>query len=54
LLFAFIDAFRFLHPAVFSEVIPKYSELLKEQHHRGSDGAALANFLLFQEFSYKA
>jgi hypothetical protein len=27
-----------------------YSKLLKERHHRGSDGTALANFPLFQEF----
>jgi hypothetical protein len=25
-----------------------YSKLLKERHHRGSDGAPLANFPLFQ------
>jgi hypothetical protein len=31
-----------------------YSKLLKEWHHWGSDGAALANFLLFQVFFYKA
>jgi hypothetical protein len=28
----------------------QYSKLLKERHHRGSDGAVLANFPLFQEY----
>jgi hypothetical protein len=30
-----------------------YSKLLKEWHHQRSDGAALANFSLFQEFFIK-
>jgi hypothetical protein len=30
--------------------ILRYRKLSKELHHQGSDGAALANFLLFQEF----
>jgi hypothetical protein len=31
-----------------------YRKLLKEWHHLGSDGAAPANFPLFQEFFYRA